>query len=84
MNMVKGSPLSAWQSAANTLGQVISVMSLLVMIEEELDMFPCGLNHVSSSAWHTTNLGIAQWTEHFISQETQVLWELCAIFDERT
>lgn len=73
MKMVKGSTLSARQSAANVLGQVINVFSLLVMIEEELDMFPRGLNHVSSSAWHTTDLGIARWAEHFISQETQVL-----------
>ena len=51
------------------------------MIEEELDMFTCGLNHVSSSAWHTTDLGIARWIEHFISLETQVLRELCADFD---
>lgn len=81
MNIVKGSPLLARQSAANTLGQVINIMSLLLMIEEELDMFPRGLIHVSSSAWHTADLGIARWTEQFISQETQVLWELCAVIN---
>jgi len=38
--------LLARQSAANVLDQVTNVISLLVMIEEELDMFPRGLNHV--------------------------------------
>ena len=59
MNMVKGSPPSARQSAAHTLGQAINVMSLLVMVEEELDMFPRGLDHASSSARQTTDLEIA-------------------------
>jgi hypothetical protein len=53
INFSKSSP----QLYKLIFGQMINVMSLSVMIEEELNMFPRGLNHVSSSVWHTTACG---------------------------